>query len=214
MSTVDAAIINHITNGGSSGGGGSGVSYTAGDAISLANNQISVQYDSNTMELINGKLSAKSGSSGGGGSSGNVPTEDVFERGSAYQSGNFISDSILKLNIGADNKRAQNGNQIRLKNRSGQIKTFMFMITDKILYTDDHPTTFTNSNATIYDENGIDYNAYIYRNGQDYFVLISCESGSFEEYGENDTDVGMFIITQMSYSTLVKLINNMFTHIN
>ena len=59
MSTVDAAIINYITNGGSSGGGGgSGITYTAGAAISLANNQIAVQYDTNTMELKEGKLSA------------------------------------------------------------------------------------------------------------------------------------------------------------
>ena len=66
MSTVDAAIINYITNGSSGGGGGSGVVYTAGDAINIANNQISVQYDTSTMELKNGKLSAKSTSSGGG----------------------------------------------------------------------------------------------------------------------------------------------------
>ena len=70
MSTVDAAIINHITNGGSSGGGGSGVVYTAGDGISLVNNKIAVRYNANTMEIVNGVLSAKVSSSGGGGSSG------------------------------------------------------------------------------------------------------------------------------------------------
>ena len=37
MSTVDAAIINHITTSGT-GGGGSGIMYTAGDAISLTSN--------------------------------------------------------------------------------------------------------------------------------------------------------------------------------
>ena len=69
MSTVDAAIINYITNGGGSGGGGGGVVYTAGDGISIANNQIGVRYNTNTMEIVDGKLSAKSGGGGGGGSS-------------------------------------------------------------------------------------------------------------------------------------------------
>jgi hypothetical protein len=71
MSTVDAAIINYITNGGSGGGGG-GVVYTAGDGISIANNQIGVKYNTNTMEIVNGALSAKVSSSGGGGGSSDV----------------------------------------------------------------------------------------------------------------------------------------------
>ena len=64
MSTIDAAIIKHITEVGSSSGG-SGIMYTAGDAISLTSNKISVKYNPNTMEIIDGKLSAKSGSTGG-----------------------------------------------------------------------------------------------------------------------------------------------------
>ena len=68
MSTVDAAIINHITNGGSSGGGG----YTAGAGIALRNKAISVDFDPATMEInAHGQLASKitGGSSEGGGSS-------------------------------------------------------------------------------------------------------------------------------------------------
>ena len=77
MSTVDAAIINHITNGGSSscGGGSTGVVYTAGDGISLTNNKIVVKYNTSTMEIVNGALSAKISGSSGGGSSGGGSSE-------------------------------------------------------------------------------------------------------------------------------------------
>ena len=61
MSTVDAAIIDYVIH---NQGGGSGTPYTAGDAIDLTSNKIAVKYNTGTMELVNGALSAKTGSSG------------------------------------------------------------------------------------------------------------------------------------------------------
>ena len=65
MSSIDAAIIKALVEhvGGDSScipdGSIGGVSYTAGDGINIANNNISVEFDSNTMELKDGKISAK-----------------------------------------------------------------------------------------------------------------------------------------------------------
>ena len=64
--TIDAAIIkalvDHVGGDSSSipdGVIGSGKTYTEGDGINIVNDQISVEYDANTMELKDGKLAAK-----------------------------------------------------------------------------------------------------------------------------------------------------------
>ena len=81
MTTIDAAIIKALVEhvgGDSSGipdGTIGGVSYTAGDGINITNNNISVEYDSSTMELKDGKISAKTQLAAGNGisiSSGKV----------------------------------------------------------------------------------------------------------------------------------------------
>ena len=65
MSTIDAAIIKALVEhvGGDSScipdGTIGGKTYTAGEGISIANDQISVEYDANTMEIKNGALAAK-----------------------------------------------------------------------------------------------------------------------------------------------------------
>ena len=66
MSTIDAAIIKalveHVGGDSSSipdGTIGGGKTYTEGDGINIVNDQISVEYDANTMELKEGKLAAK-----------------------------------------------------------------------------------------------------------------------------------------------------------
>ena len=65
--TIDAAIIKALVEhvGGDSSNIGNGViggkTYTAGDAIDLSNDKISVKYDTNTMELKNGALASKGG---------------------------------------------------------------------------------------------------------------------------------------------------------
>ncbi len=71
MSTVDAAIINYITNGGGSSGGG----YTAGAGIALRNKAISVDYDPATMEInAHGQLASKISGGGSGGGSSSIYT--------------------------------------------------------------------------------------------------------------------------------------------
>ena len=66
MSTIDAAIIKALVEhvGGDSstipdGTIGGGKTYTEGDGINIVNDKISVEYDTNTMELKNGALAAK-----------------------------------------------------------------------------------------------------------------------------------------------------------
>ena len=83
MSTIDAAIIKALVEhvgGDSSGGtdgtiggnsaatppGSGGKTYTAGDAIDLTDSKISVKYDSATMQLVDGKISALPQSGGSG----------------------------------------------------------------------------------------------------------------------------------------------------
>ena len=63
MSTVDAAIIDFVVN---NPGSGSGTKYTAGNAIDLTSNKISVKYDPATMQLVDGKISALPQSGGTG----------------------------------------------------------------------------------------------------------------------------------------------------
>ena len=63
MSTVDAAIIDFVVN---NPGSGTGTKYTAGDAIDLTSNKISVKYDPATMQLVDGKISALPQSGGTG----------------------------------------------------------------------------------------------------------------------------------------------------
>ena len=65
-STIDAAIIKALVEhiGGNpdsipDGSIGGGKTYTEGDGINIVNDTISVEYDTNTMELKNGKLAAK-----------------------------------------------------------------------------------------------------------------------------------------------------------
>ena len=239
MSTVDAAIINHITNGGSSGGGGgTGVSYTAGDAISLTNNQISVKYDTTTMELKNGALSAKVSSSGGSGgttihpgdglrldvnnymhvdydsstmtiqdgklkalifSGGNVPAEDVLTRSSQHQTGTF-SGNIYKVDLGYDKSELSSGNVLRLRNRSGQIDSFIIVRFGSISTSKDKNTMLINMSTKAA------FQASIYQDGQDYYMEINCEAGSYDEYASINTDLGIFLNEQMSYSTLCTVV--------
>ena len=65
MSSIDAAIIKALVEhiGGNSDsipdGTIGGKTYTEGDGINIVNDTISVEYDTNTMELKNGKLAAK-----------------------------------------------------------------------------------------------------------------------------------------------------------
>ena len=242
MSTVDAAIINYITNGGGSGGGGgSGVVYTAGDAINIANNQISVKYNTNTMEIVNGALSAKASSSGGGGGStqilagdglrfdtsntihvnfdpatmaiengklkalifsgGNVPTEDVLTRSSQYQSGTF-SGNIYTVSLGYGVDGILSGNVLRLRNRSGDIDSFIIVRFGSI-------STSKDQNAVIFNiSTNVPYTASIYQNqnSSDCYMEINCEAGSYDEYGNVDTDLGIFLNDQMSYSTLCTVV--------
>ena len=71
MTTINTSIIKALVEhvgGDSSGipdGTIGGKTYTAGNAIDLTDNTISVKYDADTMELKNGKLAAKSGTGNG-----------------------------------------------------------------------------------------------------------------------------------------------------
>jgi hypothetical protein len=195
MSTVDAAIINHITNGGSSGGGGSGVVYTAGDGISLANNKIAVRYNANTMEIVNGALSAKA--SGGSSGGGNVPTEDVLTRYPS-QMGFFTNSFYTVLIHSSGSMRARSGNVIRLRNaRTEEIESYIL-----VMKTDTVPESRGDSNAIIIGQDGISYPIYVSIAGScDCAFDIPAESGVYEEFSAG-TDVGMFRNDQMSYNTL------------
>ena len=250
MSTVDAAIINHITNGGSSGGGGSGgVSYTAGDAISLSNNKISVQYDTSTMELKNGKLSAKSTSSGGGStqilagsglrfdtnntlhvnydentmelldngklkarifSGGNVPTEDIYEKADInIDSHSFENNWLLRYEFSNSEKYPKTGDCVRIRMRGDVIREFIIIRnSSEKLY--DVNLSIDTHNLILLDtsNNDIMYGSFIKRPGFSLRQLaIICAAGSVEEDQSGD-DVGFFRITQMSYNTLVKIIQH------
>ena len=240
MSTVDAAIINYITNGGSSGGGGgSGVVYTAGDGISIANNQIGVKYNANTMEIVNGALSAKVGSSGGGGGStqilagdglrfdtsntihvnydpatmtiengklkalvfsgGNVPTEDVLTRATFSQRGTF-SGNLYTVTLGSDTNTFVSGNVLRLQHKSNEIHSFVIVRFGSISTSKDVNTYLVNTSTKQA------YPVSIYQNGADYYMEIPCEAGSYNEYTNSDSTVGVFINGQMSYDTLCTII--------
>ena len=203
MSTVDAAIINHITNGGSSGGGGSGVSYTAGDAISLANNQISVQYDTNTMELINGKLSTKSGSSGGGGSSGNVPTEDVYTKVCNFggSSGYLFTNGHVSIKTGDIVK-------IRMKDKDEINEYIIIRNSEEEFY--DAAMGGDTFNLILLNRKNDDIVRGLYNDppGLSYKTIsIPYEVGGINEDQTGD-DVGLFSTSQLSYNTLVRIMQN------
>ena len=205
MSTVDAAIINHITNGGSSGGGGSGVSYTAGDAISLANNQISVQYDTNTMELINGKLSAKSGSSGGGGSSGNVPTEDVYTKVCDFELGGSSTYLYIYNNVSI-----KTGDIVKIRMKDNDLINEYIIIrnSEEELY--NAAMGGDQSNIILLNRKNDDIVRGLYNkpDGISYKTIsIPCEVGSVHEDQTGD-DVGLFSTSQLSYNTLVRIMQN------
>ena len=97
--TIDAAIIKalveHVGGDSSNIGSGSigGQTYTAGTAIDISNNSISVKYDTNTMELKNGKLAAKQSTSGG---SSTVADEtwDTVDWSSMESSGLFTPNVV------------------------------------------------------------------------------------------------------------------------
>ena len=130
MSTsIDAAIIKTLVEhvGGDSScipdGTIGGVSYTAGDGINIANNNISVEYDSSTMELKNGKISAKTQLTTGDGlttSNGkiiaNLDTNTMqmnsgkISAKTQLAAGNGISISSGKVNVNYDS------NTMELKN--------------------------------------------------------------------------------------------------
>ena len=194
-----------------SGGESSGtiVQYNAGSGINISGNTIAVKYDPNTMEInASGNLVAKSSGSGGSGSC-NVPTEDVIGERTGYQEGTFINSSLLRITAGSSGQSVKSGNRLRLKNRGGDIESFMLIRTNVAQSLDPHPTSITEYNAILYLESGATFPVCVYQYGMDYFILIPCEQGSYQEYSETDTDVGMFEITQMSYDTLTTIVSNM-----
>ena len=203
MSTVDAAIINYITNGGGSSGGGSGgspsVVYTAGDGISLTNNKIAVRYNANTMEIINGVLSAKisGGSEGGGGSSGggSGSTEEIMTHLTAVQ-GTHSSTNILLQNI--EKRHLRTG--LRLRWRLNDIDM------DFVLVVSNYDFPKVSTSGTQIESNGIfaslstDYNSVpvkIYMTTTDqYTIQIDTENGAQTTFWTEDGRYGLFEVQQ------------------
>lgn len=88
-STIDAAIINTISDIKAQSGG---AFLTEGEAINITSGKINVKYNTDTMELVNGALSAKTTSSGGGGGSS----------GSSLVAGSAIDISGNRINVQYD----------------------------------------------------------------------------------------------------------------
>lgn len=125
MSTVDAAIINHITNGGGSSGGGG--SYTAGTAIDLTNNAISVKFNTNTMEIVDGKLSAKTG----GGSEPIVSPKIELTKVHKFTGIDDVSLSDQGIFVYVDAERLVHGDRLRFY-KAGTQETIDGVIKDVI----------------------------------------------------------------------------------
>lgn len=90
-STIDAAIINTISDIKAQSGG---AILTEGAAINIISGKINVKYNTDTMELVNGALSAKTTSSGGGGGGGSS--------GSSLVAGSAIDISGNRINVQYD----------------------------------------------------------------------------------------------------------------
>ena len=203
MSTVDAAIINYITNGGGSsgGGGGSGVSYTAGDGISLTNNQIAVKYNTSTMEIVNGALSAKVSSSGGGSSGGSeeimTHLTDVHGR---YSTGNYLEFTGLR--------KDQIYTGLRLRLKRGETD-FNFVL---VVRNYDFPSiSSATTNATFIglDTNGFSFDATIYNDAADsYNIQCPYEIASEYVYWSEDGMYGLFEAQQHSTRALTAMFTN------
>lgn len=120
--TIDAAIIKALVEhvGGDSSGIpdgtiGGGKTYTAGDGIDIKNDAISVKYDEDTMELKDGKISAKSSGA------------DTFSQ-MTLKCTNCSQNAYSELVFHLDSyKDVTTGNIIRLK-VSGVIETFVLLM--------------------------------------------------------------------------------------
>ena len=209
MSTVDAAIINYITNGGGSGGGGSGgggtgVVYTAGDGISLANNKIAVRYNANTMEIVNGVLSAKVSSSGGGGGSGEGSTTEIMTHltnvSGRYSQGNYIEYTKVPKDI------IRTGLRLRLYYTSTEAdRDYVLIVHD---YTFPQSSTSDNPNATFIplstEYESLSARIYTDDGGVNYIIRIteSTVSGANISYWSEDGKYGLFQVQQHTPQTL------------
>ena len=107
MSTVDSAIINTISEIKMQSGG---AILTSGDGINITNGTINVKYNSNTMELVDGALSAKNGGGSGGG--------DYMPN---YIINDGLDTSMGHLNVKVDNNTIgiNNNNALYVKSSSG-----------------------------------------------------------------------------------------------
>ena len=106
-STIDAAIINTISDIKAQSGG---AFLTSGDGINITSGTINVKYNTATMELVNGALSAKTTSSGGG---GNYMPNYIINQG--------LGTSMGHLNVNIDNITIgiNDNNALYVKSSSG-----------------------------------------------------------------------------------------------
>ena len=209
MSTVDAAIINHITNGGGSGGGGgSGVVYTAGDGISLANNKIAVRYNANTMEVVNGVLSAKVSSSGGGGSggggSGEGSTTEIMTHltniGGRYSQGNYIEYTKASKEI------IRTGLRLRLYYTSTEANRDYVLIVHDYNFLGSNTSGTDNATFIPLSTEYESLSARIYTDdgGVNYIIRVNERTinGANIKYWSEDGQYGLFQVQQHTPQTL------------
>ena len=197
MTTVDAAIIKHITNG---GGGSSGESLNAGTAIELVNNTISVKYNTDTMELVDGKLSAKSG--GSEPVSSNLELAKVFDF-TEIDSASLPGGTFLKV----DTQRLIHGDYFRFY-KAGRQQTINGFIAD---------ITYLSSSLQV-----AQYHVYFDGDGEDTEIVHDSVSGNLYisdhardrlnlELVANDPNVGIYRIssTDPVVAMLLSTIGNM-----
>ena len=143
----------------------------------------------------------------GGASSSSIPTEDVLTRYEGNQSGMDYNETYYQIIIEFNDRIFAPGNILRLRNKNGEIDSFIMVLFGKP--TSDDPNEInmvlinTRTNAVI--------NATMGHSGSDPEAAIRVRyvAGKFElnyedYYDANgiDPEVGIFINEQMSYKTL------------
>ena len=212
MSTVDAAIIKYITKGVLNGANNSStptnsckcVPYTAGDGINInGDNVINIEYNTDTMELVDGKLSVKAGGESTGGSGSSTP-EDVLTRFAWQQYGKIV-DSDYELFFSG--KCMITPSVVKLYNKNTQtIDTLYLIMFRREIYPPGDTTD--NNNAWLMDADGSKYFARIFMDGGDMRIRIKNAATTFDTYGIDATDVGLYEFTNLSYDTLMFFLCN------
>ena len=197
--------------GGSSGGGGSSIIYTGGPGISVdAYNKISAVYNPNTIEIIDGAISAKVSESGGVSTDVGIVIDQV-NIGSSSLDRIYVRDIDNENDVGT-------GMLLNMKNRNtGNVDRFVLVrtsLTTLNTFDEKGEHSIITKNAILYPlfDGGTAYDAKIYSDDGKLTFIIQIDGikdGTYETLASETVFMRPVQLTTRTLSAITFVNNNL-----